>query len=124
MQGCRRSSTLLLQANPFSPRFHTFARAILVFLRDVFESLWKMSPLYEMCVISFFKESVIYASFENNEYRISVTMVQYINYALKVVTQVTILRTTRRKKNYVKSKEQYSILTIFDFVGSFFASKK
>lgn len=83
-----------------------------------------MSPLYEMCVISFFKESVIYASFENNEYRISVTMVQYINYALKVVTQVTILRTTRRKKNYVKSKEQYSILTIFDFVGSFFASKK
>lgn len=34
MQGCRRSSTLLLRANPFSLGFHTFGRAILVFLRD------------------------------------------------------------------------------------------
>lgn len=85
-----------------------------------------MENVSDMYVISFFKESVIYASFENNEYKISVTLVHsYINYVLKVVTQVTILRTTRRKKkNYVNSKEQYSILTIFDFVGSFFASKK
>lgn len=99
MQGCCHSSTLLLRANPFSLGFHTFGRAILVFLWDspiFLKACGKCLFAYVDAIILFSKESVIYASLESNEYRISVTLV--FNILIGVESCYA--------SNYTKSKEK------------------